>query len=144
MKRCLGGLAALAIGAVALAGPANAANAQRVCPIPVVGGDPDTVTLAPSSTPAGPGRVAYTVTADESPGEASHVVALIVRVSSRDHGRSSTVEPLGKKVGFSPTVVHLVLQTRHHYRVAWVASFDFGIHPCASAAPGESAFQIAT
>jgi hypothetical protein len=145
VKRCLGVLAAMAIGGAIVAGPARATTTdQRVCPIPALGVDPDTVTIVPSSTPAGAGVVAYTVTASESPGEASHNVALLVKTSSSDGGSSSTAEPLGKKIEKSPTTVHLVLLAGHHYSVDWVAGFDNGLHVCTSAAPGESAFEITT
>jgi hypothetical protein len=84
------------------------------------------------------------VTADESPGEASHAVALAVVVTSTDGGMSHTQETGGAAAGLSPVAVHLTLTPGHHYTVNWVATFDFGIHPCASVLPGQSAFEIDT
>ena len=147
MRRVLGLTCAVAAACLALAGPAADAavtTQSRVCPFPVVGGDPDSVSLTgPTATPVAGQPVTYTVTADESPGEASHVVYLRVGVSSPD-GQSSTDPAPGVNAGFSPTVVTLTLDQGHHYTIDWTADFDFGIHPCSSAAPGQSPFELDT
>jgi hypothetical protein len=81
---------------VAYAPVAHAATTQtRTCPLPVVGGDPDSVQL---SGPTVAGGRTWTVTADESPGEASHVVALAAIVSS-DDGRTPGRGRTGRVVG---------------------------------------------
>src|SRR5581483_12014266 len=80
MKRALAFAGFTAAFCLALAPIAGAATQTqtRTCPLPVVGGDPDTVTLA------GPVGTTWTVTADESPGEPSHIVSITVQVSASD------------------------------------------------------------
>ena len=154
-------LLTLLAGTCLLAGGAAAAHAapgsatapqQRVCPIiPGTNNDPDTVTLTPPSKILGADRaVLYSVTADESPGEAEHIVTLAVVVTSSDGGTSSSTPLAGvassalSPGNVGPATVTLTLAPDHHYTVNWVADFDFGIHPCASVEPGESAFDVAT
>jgi hypothetical protein len=116
---------------------AHAATPQsRTCPLAVVGGDPDSVQL---SGPTTTGGRTWTITADESPGEASHVVAVATIVSS-DNGTSQVVTG----AGFSPVAVNLDLAPGHHYTIQWVATFDFGVHPCTSLLPGQAAFSVDT
>jgi hypothetical protein len=122
----------------AFAPVAQAAGTQtRTCPLPVVGGDPDVVALSgPTGTPA-----TWTVTADESPGEASHLVSLTL-VATPDGGIGQSQVVTG--AGFSPVALNLSLAPGHHYTVQWVATFDFGVHPCSSLLPGQSAFGVDT
>jgi hypothetical protein len=122
---------------VAYAPVAHAATTQtRTCPLPVVGGDPDSVQL---SGPTVAGGRTWTVTADESPGEASHVVALAAIVSSDDGGTQAVTG-----AGFSPVAIDMDLAPGHHYTIQWVAAFDFGVHPCTSLLPGQNAFSVDT
>lgn len=143
MKRRLQLLGLVGAASLALMGTgAHASSDTRTCPFPVVGGDPDFVQLAgPATIPSDGSPISYTVTADESPGEGSHVVTLAINVSSDDGG---TVTTSGANTGNSPTVVDLTLAQGHHYTIDWAATFDFGIHPCSSAEPGQSAFDVTT
>lgn len=145
MRRLLGLLGLVILSVAGWAAPVGAAGSSTVETCPIAGVDPDTVTLTgPAVTPAPGQPVAYTVTADESPGEGSHVVTMALRVSSSDGGQSSPTPSSGANSGFSPTTVGLQLEAGHQYTVDWVATFDFGIHPCSSVQPGESAFSITT
>jgi hypothetical protein len=148
MKRRIGLVAAFSVSCLALfglVGRAVSTTQTRVCPIPVVGGDPDSVQLnGPTTTPVAGQPVTYTVTADESPGEGSHVVTLRVAVSSSDGGQATTDAPNGVASRFSPTTITLTLDPGHHYTVDWTATFDFGIHPCSSAQPDQSSFDVAS
>jgi len=134
LRRCLLVAGVIATVCLAYAPAAGAATDVRTCPLPVVGGDPDTVTL---NGPVAPGL--YTVTADESPGEASHLVTLTV-VATPDGGL-----PLAAQVavGFSPATAKLNLAPGQHYTVQWLATFDFGIHPCTSLL-GQAPFSVNT
>jgi septal ring-binding cell division protein DamX len=132
MRRGLALTGLTAAFCLAFAPVAQAAGTQtRTCPLPG-GGDPDVVSLSG-------GGQNWTVTADESPGEASHAVAVAVVVTS--NGQQTGATAAG---GMSPASAHLTLAPGHHYTVNWVATFDFGIHPCASVLPGQSAFEIDT
>jgi hypothetical protein len=115
---------------------AGAATQTRTCPLPVVGGDPDVVALN------GPVGTTWTVTADESPGEASHLVSITVKISASDSSG-----PLLRTVtgaGMSPVSGAFDLAPGHHYTVQWLATFDFGPHLCTSLLPGQAPFQIDT
>jgi hypothetical protein len=138
MKRVLalvGLTAAVSLACAPVA--AHAAESQsRTCPLPVVGGDPDVVRLDGPATTA---SHTWTVTADESPGEASHVVALTIIVTSNAGTHEVTAG-----TGFSPVHLAVDLAPGRHYTIQWVAAFDFGIHPCTSLLPGQNAFEIDT
>jgi hypothetical protein len=132
-------VAALATGAWLAVLPAAGAQTvpqTRTCPIPVVGGDPDVVQVT------GPVGTTWTATVDESPGEASHIVSLTIQISSSDG--SGPLVRTNTAAGMSPVSVPFDLAAGHHYTVQWVATFDYGIHPCSSILPGQSPFQIDT
>jgi hypothetical protein len=132
----LAGLTAAFFVALAPVLGAGAATQTRTCPLPVVGGDPDTVTLN------GPVGTTWSVTADESPGEASHLVSITVQISASDG--SGPLLRTSTGLGFSPVSVPFTLAPGHHYAVQWLATFDFGPHLCTSLLPGEAPFQIDT
>jgi len=69
-------------------------------------------------------------------------VAIAVRVTSSDG--SGPILRQSAAVGMSPVSVTLDLAPGHHYTLDWLATFDYGVHPCASILPGQSAFQIDT
>ena len=137
MKRALAFAGFIAAFCLALAPAAGAVTATqtRVCPLPIIGGDPDTVTLTPPTT-----GTTWTVTADESPGEPSHLVTITVIIQTPGGPLLRTQTGLG----FSPTSTSFDLAPGHHYTVQWLATFDFGPHLCTSLLPGEDAFQIDT
>jgi hypothetical protein len=120
---------------LAFAPVAHAAETQsRTCPLPIVGGDPDSVSLS------GPVGQTWTITADESPGEASHGVALAAIVSSDGGGGTQVITG----AGLSPVALNVDLAPGHHYTIQWLAAFDFGVHPCTSLLPGQTAFDVTT
>lgn len=120
------------------AGHATAGTQIRYCPLPVIGGDPDRVSVSgPIAGPAN-GKVAYEVKVDESVGEGSHVVAGAFIASSSDGGSMSVAEAAGQ----APAVGTLTLDAGHAYTVQWVTTFDYGIHPCSSAEPDQTPFSI--
>jgi len=136
LRRSLLVAGVIATVCLAFAPVAGAATAQtRTCPLPVVGGDPDTVTLTGPVAPD-----VYNVTSDESPGEASHLNTLTV-VATPAGGL-----PLAAEVGVgnSPNTVQLNLQPGQHYTIQWLAGFDFGVHLCTSLLPGQAPFQVDT
>jgi len=140
MRRALafaGFIAAFCLALAPAAGAATTTTQTRVCPIPIIGGDPDTVTVTPPTT----GTV-WTVTADESPGEPSHLVTITVLISASDGSGPLLRTQTG--LGMSPTSIGIDLAPGHHYTVQWLATFDFGVHPCTSLLPGQPAFQIDT
>jgi hypothetical protein len=132
----LAGLTAAFFLVVAPVVGAGAATQSRVCPLPVIGGDPDTVTLS------GPVGTTWTVTADESPGEPSHLVSITVLISASDG--TGPLLRTNTALGMSPVSQSFDLAPGHHYTVQWLATFDFGPHLCTSLLPGEAAFQIDT
>ena len=132
----LAGLTAAFLLVLAPAAGAGTATQSRVCPIPVVGGDPDVVSLS------GPVGTTWAVTADESPGEPSHVVSITVQITTSDG--SGPLLRTNTAAGMSPVAVNFDLAPGHHYTVQWLATFDFGVHPCTSLLPGQSAFEIDT
>jgi len=139
MRRALafeGFIAAFSLALAPAAGAATATTQTRVCPIPIVGGDPDVVTLS------GPVGNTWTVTADESPGEPSHLVTITVLISTSDGSGPLLRTQTG--LAMSPTSIGIDLAPGHHYTVQWLATFDFGVHPCTSLLPGQPAFQIDT
>ena len=138
MKRALAFAGFTAAFCLALAPIAGAATQTqtRTCPLPVVGGDPDTVTLA------GPVGTTWTVTADESPGEPSHIVSITVQVSASDGSGPALRVQTG--LGMSPVALHVNLAPGHHYTMQWLATFDYGVHPCTSLLPSQAPFTIDT
>jgi hypothetical protein len=113
------------------AGAATQTQTQ-VCPLPVVGGDPDTVTLS------GPVGMTWTMTASESPGEPSHIVSISVLIQTA--GGPLVREESG--IGMSPVSVSFNLAPGHHYTIQWLATFDFGPHVCTPLLTGQSPFQV--
>ena len=148
MKRRIRLVSVLSLCCVALSGAVGQAKATtqtRICPFPVVGGDPDFVQLSgPAAAPHRSPTLTYTAVADESPGEDKHVVALTLDITSPDGGQSSTDPANGSNAGTAPTTITLTLQRGHHFTIAWTAAFDFGIHPCSSSDSGQTPFSVAT
>jgi hypothetical protein len=138
MRRALALATFTAVFCLAFAPTAGAATQTqtRTCPLPVVGGDPDVVTLT------GPVGTTWTVTADESPGEPSHLVSITVMISASDG--SGPLLRTNTGLGMSPVSVSFDLAPGHHYTVQWLATFDFGPHVCTPLLTGQAPFQIDT
>jgi hypothetical protein len=117
---------------------------QRVCPFPVVGGDPDTVTLSAPIATSDPTVVHFDAVVNESPGEPSHVVTGHIAVSTEDGNQVLPPAAGAANAGPSPITIGIDLATGHTYTLDWQADFDFGVHPCASAEPGQSPFAVTT
>src|ERR1041385_3329398 len=97
---CLAALMAVFSGGAAHATTTQVA--QRLCPIPVVGGDADRVTLFSVDNEPG----SYQVVIDESVGEASHAVVGRVVITSIDG--AATSDTLGSvNAGLSPVAIDL-------------------------------------
>ena len=136
MKRRMAVAAGLALCSFLLSGIAGHANTVgNTATCDVNGIDPDTVTL---SAPAG-GPVV--VTASETASEGAVVASLHVIVTSNG---GSPVLTEASSVGTHSTSVTFHVASGHTYTLDWVATFDYGIHPCAWFLPGQAAFTVST
>jgi hypothetical protein len=131
---------------------------------PVLGQDPDSVTLTGPATlwPPNHQLVDYTLTASETPQEASdglpHGVTISYMVTTSDaslgsggptHDPDVMPSPAGSAQGnFSVSIPFQLRAERagdgsgRTYRIDWTASFDGGPHMCSSTGPGESPFFV--
>lgn len=138
------------------AGAATSTRQQQTCPI--VGADPDTVTLTGPAvlTPADRRYVGYTLTAAETPSEKGdglpHGITVSYSVKTEDRATSATtgaVPASGHAQGDFSVPVHFRLRadrnaggTGRRYLISWTASFDGGPHTCTSTDSGRSAFVV--
>ena len=136
MKRRVAVAAGLALCSFLLSGIAGHANtAGNTATCDVNGIDPDTVTLS------GPTGGVVTVTASETAAEGANVDTLHVIVTS---SAGSPLLTEASSVGTHSTSVTFHLAPGHTYTLDWVATFDYGIHPCAWFLPGQAAFTVST
>lgn len=143
-------------------GGSGGGSQQQTCPLPVLGADPDTVTLSGPATlwPPNHAFVDYTLTASETAGEKGdglpHGVSISYSVSMGSAGMPSAPAassqanpPSGSAKGdFSVPVTFQLRAGRPGngsavtYVINWTASFDGGPHTCASSGTGEHAFTV--
>jgi hypothetical protein len=135
--------------------PANAGSDQQVqtCPAPVLGADPDSVTLTGPATlwPPNHRLVNYLLTASETAQEAGdgapHGVTISYTVTTSDAGGGDggpahtpdALPATGMASGdFSVSVPFQLRAERsgigsgRTYAIDWMASFDGGVHMCSS------------
>jgi hypothetical protein len=155
-----GALAAGLLGGAATASPGGSTSQQQTCPI--LGMDPDSVTLAgpPVLWPANHRLVAYTLTASETPQEASdglpHGITISYTVTVLDDGSASgpandpdAQPPTGTATGDFSVPIDFQLRAERAgdgsgrtYQVDWAATFDGGPHMCSSTDPGQRPFFV--
>ena len=153
----------VAVAGVGVASPrgggANGAQ-QQTCPLPILGADPDTVTLSGPATlwPPNHRLVGYTLTASETPGEKGdglqHGVTISYSVGVSDGGATSPAQqtdakpPTGAATGDFTVPVHFQLraqrpgQSARTYTITWTASFDGGVHTCSSNGSDQHPFTV--
>lgn len=139
----------------------NAGRQQQTCPLPVVGADPDTVTLTgPATVRTRNGHfLPYTLTAAETSGERGdglpHGVTVSYSVSVSNSGSPAAPAksteanpPSGMANGDFSVPIHFRLRGLRPgsgsrvYRIAWTATFDGGPHTCSSSDSGEHPFTV--
>jgi plastocyanin len=139
-------------------GASGAGLQQQACPLPVVGADPDTVTLAGPSTLWPPDKrfVSYTLTAAETAGEKGdglpHGVTISYSIATQDKGVGATAgasPASGNTQGDFSVPIRFRLQADRAgaghgrtYTINWSASFDGGPHTCSSSDTGRSPFVV--
>jgi hypothetical protein len=163
---CLAAVSTLVAAAATTssAGTPRGGNSQRqTCPIPVLGADPDPVSLTGPSTLWSPKHryVDYTLTASETAGEAGdgapHGVTInySVTVSDSRSGPAHPAQaadanpPTGNAQGDFRVPVHFQLRAQRAgnggtrtYLIDWNATFDGGLHMCSSSGAGEHPFTV--
>ena len=145
MRRAVVSIVLAAAIAGALAGPAGAAvatnSSTNYCPFTLMndpaGPDADYVTfLGPASIASGD---SVSVGASEEESAANPVTIIVVATPSDG---SSPVVSQGSGTHDATTSLALTGVSGTSWTLNWVATFDFGVHPCASAMPGYQAFTV--
>lgn len=146
---------ALAVAGVGLmSGPASASIpivGTQTCPIPVVGVDPDSVTLT------APVLGVATMTASETPAELGPGAPTVKLFAFRSesalpaadllHGltgpsSSGAVSFSGPATGHGAVAERVTFSAPGTYRIGFLALFDNGIHPCTSLLPTNHVFTV--
>lgn len=140
----------------------STSSQQQTCPLPIIGADPDTVTLSGPTTLWPPNHkfVDYTLTAAETADEKGdglpHTVTIGYSVNVGSAGAPSAPAqssqanpPSGMAKGDFSVPVHFRLRAGRpgyggalSYTINWTATFDGGPHTCASSGMGEHAFTV--
>jgi len=152
---CVAAATALTAGVGFAAPSGGGGDQQQACPLPVVGADPDTVTLSGPATlwPPNNKYVDYTLTASETAGEAGnhldHAVSITYSVSPSGGGAAQASPPTGTQTGDFSVPAHFQLRAARPgnggavtYVINWAATFDGGPHTCSSSSAGEHAFTV--
>jgi hypothetical protein len=154
----LGAATAVSAGA-GLAAPSGSGDSQQqTCPLPLVGADPDTVSLSGPTTlwPPNNRLVDYTLTASETAGEAGDhlphgvTISYSVTVSGSGANAQGQANPAtGSAHGDFSVPVRFQLRAERPgtggavtYVINWAATFDGGPHTCSSSNAGDHPFTV--
>ena len=144
---------ALAPAGAALSSVAATADTQT-CPVPVLGLDPDSVTLSGLSTTM---PATADVTAAETPGEMGPGAPTVRLFVYRQNGSNMIMDLLnglrgpstsggaslsGPATGKGAATETITFSAPGTYTFGFIALFDNGIHPCASLLPTNHALTI--
>lgn len=154
---CVAAATALTAG-VGFAAPGAGGGQQQTCPLPLVGADPDTVSLSGPTTLWPPNNkfVDYTLTASETAGEAGDhlphgvTISYSVTVSGGGANVQGQANPAtASEHGDFSVPAHFQLRAARSgnggavtYVINWAATFDGGPHTCSSSSTGDHPFTV--